>query len=416
MDDVLVIGGGPAGLFAACLAQQRGAQARVLAAGIGSTHIMPGWLGVLGEHDLPGAEGSLKDSMQALTRRRPQHPYALTGFEALEDGITALQALCVPHGLRFTGSLERNMRLPTALGAAIPAAFAPESFVAGDLNRPGPMLIAGPAGWRDFYPALAVANLASQGCRAEPFAFDLPEIHAVKFDNISAGLARLFDRADVRERVGSQIKARLNGATRVGMPAVLGLNDHPRAWQHLQDLIGVPVFEIPTLPPSVPGMRLYNVFKNALARGGVQLLLNMPVERALLEGRRVGGVAVKNVVRETIYKAKSVILATGGLYGGGIVSDHHGGLRETIFGLPVAGARPMSEWFSDAFLAGDHAIHYAGIAADRAMHPLDEQGEVAFDNLRVAGRALAGYNEACEGSAEGIWIATAYTAVRSLLG
>ena len=72
----------------------------------------------------------------------------------------------------------------------------------------------------------------------------------------------------------------LNGATRVGLPAVLGLNDYPQSWQHLQDLVGVPVFEIPTLPPSVPGMRLYNVFTNALARAGVQVLLNMPVDGA----------------------------------------------------------------------------------------------------------------------------------------
>ena len=45
------------------------------------------------------------------------------------------------------------------------------------------MLIAGPDGWRDFYPALCAANLAGRVIAAEPFAFDLPEIHAVKFDN-----------------------------------------------------------------------------------------------------------------------------------------------------------------------------------------------------------------------------------------
>jgi glycerol-3-phosphate dehydrogenase subunit B len=410
MDDVLVVGGGPAGLFSAWLACQRGAKTRVLAAGIGTTHIMPGWLGVL------ESGSSLKVAVQELAAQKPDHPYALAGPEALEEGLGALQALCEPFGLRFLGSLEKNMRLPTALGAALPASFAPASFVAGDLGLGSPMLIAGPAGWRDFYPALPAANLSRQGVEAEAFAFDLPEIHAVKFDNISAGLARLFDREDVRERVGRQIKARLNGAARVGLPAVLGLNDYPRSWQHLQDLIGVPVFEIPTLPPSVPGMRLYNVFKNALARDGVQVLLNMPVERPIFEGDRVTGVAVRNVVRETIYRAKHVILATGGLYGGGIVSDHHGVLREAVFGLPLTAVPPMTEWFTEAFLPSDHPIHYAGIAADHKMRPLDEQGRVAYGNVRVAGRTLAGYNGVCEGSTEGVWIATAYAAVKSLLG
>lgn len=409
MDDLLVIGGGPAGLFSAWLAQQRGAKTRVLTAGIGTTHIMPGWIGVL------DADGNLKDAFRQWASEHPAHPYALTGVSALEAGLSALQAVCEPYGLRFEGGLERNMRLPTALGAALPAAYAPASFVAGDLNAPGAMLIAGPASWRDFYPALCAANLARQGVAAEPLAFELPEIQAMKFDNLSAGLARLFDQAEVRERVGRQIRVHLNGATRVGMPAVLGLNDYPRSWQHLQDVIGAPVFEIPTLPPSVPGMRLYNIFKNALARAGVQVILNMPVERALVEGKRVSGAAVKNVVRETIYRAKDVILATGGLYGGGVTTDHHGALTETVFGLPLAAVPPMADWFANTFVPSDHPIHYAGIPVDCQMRPLDEHGEVVYENLRVAGRSLAGYNGDCEGSAEGVWISSAWAAVESLL-
>ncbi len=387
----------------------------MLAAGIGTTHIMPGWLGILGG---PYDVTALGDFAAA----HPAHPYALAGLGALDEGLAALRALCEPAGVRFVSSLGRNMQLPTALGALLPAAFAPESVAggdagaAGDAGASGAMLIAGPAGWRDFYPSLAAGNLERQGMRAEAFAFELPEIHAVKFDNISPGLARLFDRADVRERVAKQVKARLNGAARVGLPAVLGLNDYPHSWEHLQDLIGAPVFEIPTLPPSVPGMRLYNIFKNALARAGVQVLINMPVERVLAEGGRVNGVAVKNVVRETVYRAQHVILATGGLYGGGIVSDHHGSLREAVLGLPVRGAPTMSDWFGDTLLAADHPIHYAGLAADGEMRPLGENGEVAYENVRVVGRALAGYNAACEGSAEGVWIATAYAAAKSLLG
>ncbi len=408
MDDVLVIGAGPAGLFSAWLAQQRGARTRVLAAGIGTTHIMPGWLGVL------AGDANLETAVQAHAAAHPGHPYALAGLGALRAGLQSLQALCEPFGLQYVGGLERNMHLPTALGAALPTAYAPASFAAGDLLLPGAMLIAGPAGWRDFYPALCAGNLVRQGHAAEPFAFDLPEIHAVKFDNISPGLARLFDQADMRERVGRQIRARLNGATRVGMPAVLGINDYPRSWQHLQDLIGAPVFEIPTLPPSVPGMRLYNVFKNALARAGVQVVLNMPVAHGLAEGNRVTGAAVQNVVRETVYRAQHVILATGGLYGGGIVTDHRGSMRETVFGLPLAAVPPMPEWFADAFLPGHHPIHDAGIAVDADMRPLDEHGEAVYANLRVAGRSLAGYNGAREGSTEGVWLSTAWAAVDSL--
>lgn len=408
MDDVLIIGAGPAGLFSAWLAAQRGLKARVLAAGINTTHVMPGWLAVL------DASGDLDAAMTAFSMERPHHPYALTGIPALAEGIKALRELCEPYGLLYAGSLKGNLLLPTALGAAIPAAYAPLSFTAGDLNFAGPMLITGPQGWRDFYPALCAENLRRQGHQAEAYAFELPEIHAVKFDNVSTGLARLFDRAEVRERVAAQIKARLNGATRVGLPAVLGLNDYPRAWQHLQELIGVPVFEIPTLPPSVPGMRLYNGFKAALARAGVQILLNMPVARMMTEGNVAQAAVVQNVVRDTVFRAKNVILATGGLYGGGIVSDYHGDLRETVFDLPVTGAGPLGDWFAERFIPADHAIHYAGITADKSLRPVDASGRARYENVRVVGRALAGYNGPREGSTEGVWIASARRAISTL--
>jgi glycerol-3-phosphate dehydrogenase subunit B len=409
MDDVLVIGAGPAGLFSAWLAARRGAKVRVLAAGINTTHVMPGWLALL------NAEADLQAALAGFVASRPGHPYTLTGIAALAEGIRSLRALCEPYGLLYAGDQAANLLLPTALGAAMPAAYAPLSFTAGDLASPASVLIAGPKGWRDFYPALCAANLSRQGCRAEPFAFELPEIHAVKFDSISTGLARLFDQPDVRDRVAGQIRAALNGATRVGMPAVLGLNDYPHSWQHLQDLIGVPVFEIPTLPPSMPGIRLYNVFKSALNREGVQVLLNMPVERASVEGNQAQAVVVRNVVRESVYRGRNVILATGGLYGGGIVSDHHGQLVETVFGLPLKGVPPLSEWFADELLPAYHSIHYAGVAVDNALRPVDEAGRVLFENVRVVGRALAGYNGPCEGSTEGVWIATAQRAVDTLL-
>ena len=94
---------------------------------------------------------------------------------------------------------------------------------------------------------------------------------------------------------------------------------------------------------------------------------------------------------------------------------HRGALRETVFGLPVRGAAETSgEWFADKFFPADHPIHCAGIAADHMLRPVDESGRVLYENVRVAGRALASYNGACEGSTEGVWIASARRAVDTL--
>ncbi len=302
----------------------------------------------------------------------------------------------------------------------LPAALVPQSFAAGDLRQPGPLLIAGPAGWRDFYPTICAENLARQGIPAQGVTFDLPEMLAAsQFDLTSVGLARLFERADVRTQIAAQLKPRLDGAGRVGLPAVLGLERHAEAWQDLQDRLGVAIFEIPTLPPSVPGMRLYLALKNELARSGVQILLDMTVARGLLEGGRATGVVVPGVVREMIYRAETIILATGGLYGGGIASNHRGEVREVVFDLPLAAPAlesaqttcGLGDWFDPKLLAeGGHRVHYAGMRANSLMQPVDEAGHVAIGNVRVAGRALAGYNPLVDGSAEGVWLATAYQA------
>jgi glycerol-3-phosphate dehydrogenase subunit B len=411
MDDFLIIGAGPAGLLAAWVARRRGAKVRVLATGIGTTHVSPGWIRVL------DAAGDLTAALDGWIAAHPAHPYALAGRDALEGGIAALREVCAPAGLNYAGDLSGNFRLPTALGAVLPAAVVPESFAAGDLRRPGATLIAGPAGWRDFYPKLCADNLARQGFAAHSASFDLPEMAAAsRFDLTPVGLARLFEQADVRARVAAQLKPRLDGAVRVGLPAVLGLARHAEAWQDLQDRLGAPVFEIPTLPPSVPGMRLFNAFKAALTRAGAPILLDMTAVRGVVDADPKGllrplgsGVVAPNVVREATYRADTIILATGGLYGGGITSTHRGEMREAVFDLPVYTPGGLGDWFDARFLAeSGHAAHYAGVRANARLQPVDEAGNVALENVRIAGRLLAGYNPVTEGSTEGVWLATGY--------
>lgn len=406
VDDVLIIGAGPAGLLAAWAARRRGAKVRVLATGIGTTHVSPGWIGVLDTAD------NLAATLDGWSAAHPAHPYALTGREALEGGIAALREVCAPAGLNYVGDLSSNFRLPTALGATLPAALVPTSFAAGDLRRSDPMLIAGPAGWRDFYPRLCADNLTRQGFAVQSATFDLPEMAAAsRFDLTAVGLARLFEQVEVRMKVAAQLKPRLDGAARVGLPAVLGLARHVEAWRDLQDRIGVPVFEIPTLPPSVPGMRLFDAFKAALTRAGVPILLDMTVTRGEVASDRATGVVAPNVVRQATYRAHTIILATGGLYGGGIASNHRGELREAVFELPLYAPGGLDDWFAAQFLAeAGHPVHYAGVRTNACLQPVDEAGNVVLENVRIAGRLLAGYNPVVEGSTEGVWLATGYSA------
>ena len=59
----------------------------------------------------------------------------------------------------------------------------------------------------------------------------------------------------------------------MGLPAMLGLRDPHEVLADVEHRLGRRVFEIPTLPPSVPGMRLYEILRSALRAAGGRLVL-----------------------------------------------------------------------------------------------------------------------------------------------
>ena len=405
MDDIIVLGAGPAGLLAAWIARKSGARVRIMAAGIGTTHVAPGWLGVL------DTKCDLEAELLKWCENHPNHPYAIAGVDSIKGGVDALREVCSMLDLHYVGDGKDNYELPTALGAVMRVAYVPESFAAGDLRTNEELLIAGPVGWRDFYPKLCAGNLRRQGYSARNATFALPEGESGKFDATPADLARLFERADVRERVASQLRPVIQGATRVGLPAVIGLERSREAWLDLQVRLGVPVFEIPTLPPSVPGLRLFAAFKKAFASVGIQLLLDMTAVRGIVEDNRALAVVVPNVARDAQYGARQIILATGGIYGGGIVTNRRGEMREAVFDLQLHAPGQVSEWFADQLIGEtEHAIHDVGVFVNEKMQPVDDEGHPVLENVRIAGRLIAQYHPLAEGSTEGVWLATAYRA------
>ncbi len=85
---------------------------------------------------------------------------------------------------------------------------------------------------------------------------------------------------------------------RIGLPAILGLERAPEARRDLEEQLELPVFEIPILPPSIPGFRLAVALAKAARASGVEILLGSPVIAARVERGRCRGVTVKTPVRQ----------------------------------------------------------------------------------------------------------------------
>lgn len=414
--DVIVIGAGLAGLLAAVQAVRQGARVRLIANGWGQQIVSPGWISV---HDR--ADGDALAAAQSLAAAQPDHPYALAGHQALVKGLDLLCAIAAEIGEPFAALRQdgHNLRLPTMLGAIQTPLLAPQGLANGDLTDVrGPVLIVGFEGWRDFYPNLAVGNLVAQGIAARALNVSLASWRP-GWDDWPADLARRLDDPAVRAAIARQVQPHVQDAVKVGFPAVLGMEHHADALREFQEALGCPVFEISTLPPSPAGTRLSNGLRRWLLRQRARVQVGHPVVRAIVEGRRCTAVEVEALGHTNRFYADAFILATGGLYNGGIQSDEQGRLWEPIFGLPVSG--PAGEgragWYQDRLLAaGGHPIHrHAGLRVNAQMQPLDAQSAPLLENVFVAGHLLAGFNPLTDGCAEGVALATAYKAVSAAL-
>jgi glycerol-3-phosphate dehydrogenase subunit B len=405
--DAVVIGAGTAGLVAGARLAEGGARVCVLAKGVGSTHLAPGTIDVLcyapERVEEPGR------ALGELAAARPDHPYALLGAEAVDEALQwfAERVATGPlPGYRYVGGLERNHLLPTAVGALRPSALVPETMAAGDMRERNAVCVVGTRVLRDFHAALCAANLAEAGITAR--AVDV-EIEVQRADENALGLARRFDDPAWRAAFAADLALKLGAEERVALPAMLGLRDPHAAWTDLEHRLGRAVFEIPTLPPSVPGMRLFEVLRGALRGANGRLVLGSEVVGADREGGRVSAVRAHASGRDIRYVAPWFVLATGGFASGGIALDSKWATRESVLGLPLRGVPEAGEpRFVPEYLV-EQPMARVGVAVDAQL-----RAEGA-ENVLVAGAALPGAVPWREGSGEGIALASGYRAAGSVL-
>jgi glycerol-3-phosphate dehydrogenase subunit B len=413
--DTVVIGTGLAGLSAALRLAEDGQRVAVLAKGVGATHLAPATIDVLGYDD--GRVDSPARALPEFAAANPRHPYGRLSVQLLRESVAWFKARLDDHG--YGGDLDENFLVPTAIGAAKPTALVPETMAAGDLRRGGRFLFVGLRGLKDFFPAYLADNIAQTslpgGASVTTRTVELIPPLGDARDVSGLGFARRFEQAEFRESVLSELRRHLVPGEIVGFPAVLGLRGAREVWRELETRLGHAVFEVPTLPPSVPGLRLFETMTSALRRAGARLVVGSTVAGTEADGTRVEGVVAHTAGRPLTYRARSFVLATGGFASGGLQLDSSGIVRETVFDLPVAGLPGPDEPRFEQGYFDEHGLSRAGVAIDERMRPVNGEGESVYENLHAAGATLGGAVPWREGSGNGISLASGYAAASAIL-
>jgi glycerol-3-phosphate dehydrogenase subunit B len=183
----------------------------------------------------------------------------------------------------------------------------------------------------------------------------------------------------------------------------------------LEKLLGVPVFEIPTIPPSVPGLRLKEAFERGLRTKGVEYFSQNKIIEVRHQADAYFELDIGRTTVQHTVQAGGIILASGRFIGGGLHADRKQ-IKETIFDLPVYQPGKRTEWHRRDFLdPSGHPVNRAGLEIDDSFRPLNSSRQPAFRTLFAAGSLLAHNDWKRIKCGAGVAIASAFGAVESFM-
>jgi glycerol-3-phosphate dehydrogenase subunit B len=406
--DVVVIGGGLAGLSSAIRLSELGKRCAVISAGQSALYFSSGSLDLLGHLPDGTPVTAPFEALPALVRQAPQHPYSKIGAAQVAVLAQEAQALLERSDIPMFGDSTKNHQRITPLGTRRSTWLSPLDVPVTDMDGLLPwrkVIVVGIEGFLDFQPQMVASSLAAeQGIAAEVAYLHLPVLDQLRNNPSefrSANIARVLDLPENSAELAEDLIRLAADAECIILPACIGLDDRQKL-ETLRARIGRPVYQLPTLPPSVLGMRLYNALRQRLSRlGGIY----MPGDRVLkadFDGRRITGIYTRNHT-DMALQARQVVLASGSFFSNGLVAARDR-IYEPVFGLDVWSPEDRNDWSQTDFFDPQPYLQF-GVKTDNDMRAL--MNDRPLDNLYAIGAVLGGYNPLQQGCGAGVSLISA---------
>lgn len=414
--DVAVIGAGLAGMAAAVLAGNRGLRT-VQIGNAGALLFSSGMFDLMGVHPVEVLR-SWSDpwaAMAAVAHDIPDHPYAKMKAVALREAFLEIWHALDAVGLAYNRPGDCNIEVVTSLGTIKNTYCLPQTMATGAtaLAERTPTLLVDFEGLREYSARGIAATLASRWPGLRTLRLAYPPA-GVAGETYAAHIARSLEVTENRAQLVELIQPHLKEARAVGLPAVLGLSRTAVIASEMSRDLGMPVFEIPTMPTSVPGLRLKDALERAVAARHVRRIVQSRVTEVTANADTFELCLDAGRSTTPSVRAKNLVLATGRFMGGGLVADRNA-IREPLMNLPVAQPASRAAWHSKDLLdAKGHAVNRAGLEVDEHFRPRDAAGKTVHPRLFAIGAILGHQDWTRMKCGAGVAIGSAAAAVTTL--
>lgn len=432
--DTIIIGGGMAGLSCGLRCLEAGLKTAIIASGQSALHFSSGSIDVLAKMPSGEAVTDPMASLDALAQQHPNHPYAALGKtnvqRALEWYKNTLAAIGIPLTSQNNGlNHYRLTPLGTMKSTWLSQPFVHQFPMHLENNSIQKMVLVTIDGFRDFQPKLAQDNLKQipqlAGLDITTANVSLSAFNDIKRNHCelrSIDLSRLLSKRANRQELAYALQQHAQPGDVVVLPSIFGNGTGLSYLREIEQLTKLTLCEVPTMPPSLLGIRLEESMKHAFIELGGTLLNGDHVVQGEFSYEdkqtsepahyRLNRIFTKNH-GDFPLQAKHFVLATGSFFSQGLKANVES-MIEPIFGLDIAQSNQRTDWYHhDFFSAQSHPFLSMGVSTNTHFNAI-KSGHIV-DNLYCTGAILSGYNPILEGSGSGVAISTGFHAAESII-
>ena len=426
--DSIIIGGGIAGYTAGLRSLEAGLKTAIISNGQSALHFSSGSIDLLSHTPTGKAIRNPAAIFDKFTHEFPAHPYSKVGKDTVFESLAWYQHLLTTAGIPLTqqDNGDNHFRI-TPLGT-LKSTWLSQPYV-----QQLPMRLTEHAikrivvvqidDFRDFNAKMVTDNL-----------LQIPEFKDVEISHTSTSIdgfsqlkrnacelrsidiARILSNDTEINALASKLSAIATPDDLVILPAVTGNGLGLETLKKLHQLTNLTFHEVPTMPPSMLGIRLEETMIDLFIKGGGMLLKGDQVTHGDMAEAN-GELSLKRIYTRNLERipltADNYIFASGSFFNKGLVA-HHDKLQEPVFNLDMNSNKARNSWYNPQFFAANSQPFLSlGIKTNQSFNPM-LKGKV-INNLFCAGSNLGGYDPVAEGSGSGVAISTAYHAVNQLL-